>query len=59
MPPVRAAENARRISSLLDYAPVKTFILRTLCLVIFLAPLAAATDDNLGLTPDSVALYEK
>jgi acetyl esterase/lipase len=32
------------LSSLLDYAPMKTFILRTLSLVIFLAPLAAAQE---------------
>lgn len=39
-----AAANTRKGSSLLDYATMKTFILRTLCLVVFLAPLAAAQD---------------
>jgi acetyl esterase/lipase len=40
----RTAGKIKCVSSLLDYAPMKTFILRTLCLVIFLAPLAAAQD---------------
>jgi acetyl esterase/lipase len=31
-------------NSLLDYAAMKTFIIRTLCLVVFLAPLGAAQD---------------
>jgi acetyl esterase/lipase len=32
------------LESLLDYPPMKTFFLRILCLVVFLAPLAAAQD---------------